>query len=211
MVIEVALDLAAFHERLGRCRRDQERVRAGRSFERQPGACHVAGELAAREATSGVRDPVVGAVEALHAWLPEAQHAARSHDARQLAYDDGRVGDRTVAQDRHAHDRVERAGGERQTPGVGGHEPDRFVAFAEQGECFPFEVDGDEVTPIREPPARRAGAASHVEEPAAGPGRAGQQLLQQRPSRAIPPVHILDLGHPPILGELHDSPRPPHS
>ena len=168
MAVEVALDLAALHERLGGRRRDEERVGAGRSLERQPGSRHVAGELAAREPTPGVRHPVVGAVEALHARLPEAQHTARSHDACQLTYDGGRVGDRPVAQDRHAHDRVERARGERQTPGVGGDEPDRVVALAEQGECFAFEVDGDEVAPICEPPAGRAGAASHVEEPAAG-------------------------------------------
>lgn len=68
-----------------------------------------------------------------------------------------------------------------------------------------FEVVEDGHRPIRHPPPGRAGPAARIEiDGGVVEGQSGRdQHLQQRSGRAVPPVMIAGLDHPPVLVIVH--------
>jgi len=85
--VEVAGDIPAFERGLHECRRDEIGVGAGRADHVEAGIASAFGEVATREASTGVGHTVVSASEPADARLPQTHDAPWAHDPGELPDD----------------------------------------------------------------------------------------------------------------------------
>ena len=203
MVIEVARRAIAFEQRLDGRRRHEEGIGTRRAFDLQPVAGEQRSELPAGETPPGVGDAVVRTPQALHAGLPEAQqaagpeHRAPSRPPRPaVTRSTGDTAPSRTAPHRTRRRRTAaRRASDATTALVG-------VAFAVQRERERLEVGRDQPPPRGQPCSGRARAAPTSRKRPPGVS-AGQQLLQVRARRPVPPVGVLHLGHATVFSEFH--------
>jgi hypothetical protein len=164
-------------------------------------------ELAARVAVARLHLLVVGAPEDAQGRHPDEEQPAGPQNACHLPDGGAVVPDPLVVEDVEGGHDVERAPGEGQRRQGRPHRPDA---------SRPAEVEGlgGEVDPHRPAEPREmhevpTGAAARVEDAqgARPVGEAGESRLEEgmgdRPLSGVPPLGVLRLEHPAVLGRLH--------